>query len=130
MENNVRNLRHRQDAFEQSLRRLQEVNDKKFLRLGTEIADSQKSVEALRDVIDARLNATGETFRQLNSQLNVMADCMSVQRHFKLIVDKVHNYTSYLDLAYMHLKSYRASIEPYKTPRRTFLQKKFEEVRS
>ena len=34
---------------------------------------------------------------------------MSIQRQFEIFVDKVHNYTSYLDLAYMHLKSYRAS---------------------
>ena len=40
---------------------------------------------------------------------------MSIQRQFEIIVDKVHNYTSYLDLADMHLKSYRASFVSYKT---------------
>ena len=40
---------------------------------------------------------------------------MNIQRQFEIIVDKVRNYTSYLDLAYMHLKSYRASFVSYKT---------------
>ena len=39
---------------------------------------------------------------------------MSIQSQFEIIVDKVHNYTSYLDLAYMNLKSYRASFVSYK----------------
>ena len=58
----------------------------------------------------AHLSASGETVRQLDSQLSITSDCMSIHRQFELIVDKVHNYTSYLDLAYMHLKSYRAPI--------------------
>ena len=40
---------------------------------------------------------------------------MSIQRHVELIVYKVLNYTSYLDLAYKHLKSYRASLVSYMT---------------
>ena len=44
-----------------------------------------------------------------------MSNCMSIQRQFEIIVDKVHNYTSYLDLAYMHLKSFPASSVSYKT---------------
>ena len=115
MKNNVRNLLQRQAAFGKSLHRVQEANDEKFFLLGTEIADTQKSVEALRDVIDARLNATGEAIRQLDSRLIIMSNCMSIQRQFEIIVDKVPNYTSYLDLAYLHLKSYRASFVSYKT---------------
>ena len=44
-----------------------------------------------------------------------MSNCTSIQRQFEIIVEKVHNYTSYLDLAYMHLKSYPSSSVPYKT---------------
>ena len=40
---------------------------------------------------------------------------MSIQRQFEIIVDKVHNYPSYLDFAYMHLKSYRALFVSYNT---------------
>ena len=87
----------------------------KFFPLGTKTAVAQKSVEALRDVIDALLKATGEEIRQLDSQLNIMSNCMSIQHQFEIIVDKVHNYTSYLNLACMHLKSYRASFVWYKT---------------
>ena len=115
MKNNVRNLLQGQATFEKNLHCAQQANDEKSFILGTEIADTQKSVEALRDVIDARLNATGEAIRQLDSRLIIMSDCMSIQRQFEIIVDKVHNYTSYLDLAYMHLKSYRASFVSYKT---------------
>ena len=114
LKNNVRNLLQRQATFEKSLYRVQQANEKFFL-LGTEIADTQKSVEALRDAIDARLNATGETIRQLNSRLIIMSNCMFIQRQFDIILDKVHNYTSYLDLAYMHSKSYRASFVSHKT---------------
>ena len=113
LKNNVRNLLQRQATFEKSLHRVQEANDEKFYLLGTEIADTQKSVEALREVVDARLNATGEAIRQLDSRLIIMSNCMSSQ--FEIIVDKVHNYTSYLDLAYMHLKSHQASFVSYKT---------------
>ena len=109
LKNNVRNLLQRQVTFQKSLHRVQEANDEKLFLLGTEIADTRKSVETLRDVIDARLNATGETIHQLDSQLNIMSNCMGIQRLFEIIVEEVHIYTSYLDLAYMHLKSYRAS---------------------
>ena len=66
----MRNLLQRQATFEKSLHRVQEAYDEKFFLVGTEIADTQKSVEALRDVIDARLNATGEAIRQLDSPLH------------------------------------------------------------
>ena len=89
--NSVRNLLQRQATFEKNLHRVQEANDEKFFLPGTEIADTQKGVEALRDVIDAHLNATGETFRQLDSQLIIISTCMSIQCHFEVIVDKVHN---------------------------------------
>ena len=115
LKNNVRNILQRQTTFEKSLHRVQEANDENFFLLGTEIADTQKSVEALRDVLDARLNATGEAIRQLDSRLIIKSNCMSIQRQFEIIVDKIHNNTSYLDLAYMHLKSYRASFVSYKT---------------
>ena len=115
LKNNVRNLLQRQATFEKSFHRVQEANNEKFFHLGTEIADTQKSVEALRDIIDTRLNATGEAIRQLNSRFTNMSNCMSIQHQFEIIVDNVFNYTSYLDLAYMHLKSYRASFVSYKT---------------
>ena len=111
----MRNLLQRQATFEKSLHRVQEANDENFFLLGTEIADIQKSVEAIRDVIDARLNATRETIRQFDSQLTIMSNCKSIQRQFDIIVDKVHKYTSQLDLAYMHSKSYRASFVSNKT---------------
>ena len=114
LKNNVRNLLQRQATFEKSLYRVQEA-DKKFFVLGTEVTDTQKSVEALRDVIDAHFNATGEAICQLDSRLIIMSNCMSIQRQFEIIVDKVHNYTSDLDLAYMHLKIYPASFVSYKT---------------
>ena len=115
LKNNVRNLLQRQATFEKSLHRVQQANDQKFFLLGKKIADTQKSVEPLRHVIDARLNATGETIRQLDCRLIIMSNCMSIQRQFEIIVDKVHNYTSYWDLAYMHLKPYRASFVSHKT---------------
>ena len=99
LKNNVRNLLQRQATFEKNLHRVQEANDEKFFPLGTEIVDTQKTVETLWDVIDARLNATGEGIRQPDSWLILMSICMSIQRQFEIIVDKVHNYTSYLDLA-------------------------------
>ena len=111
----MRNLLQRQATFEKSLHRLQEANDEKFFLLGTEIADTQKSVEALQDVFDALLHATGEAIRQLDSRLIIMSSCMSTQRQLEIIVGKVHNYTSYLDLAYMHFESYRGSFLSYKT---------------
>ena len=115
LKNNVRNILQRQATFDKSLHRVQEANDEKFFLLGTEIADTQKSVEALRDVIDARLKATGEAIRQLDSRLINMSNCMSIQCQFEIIVDKVHHYTSYSDLAYLQLKSYLASFVSYKT---------------
>ena len=99
LKNNVRNLLQRQANFQKSLHRVQEANEETLFLLGTEIADTQKSVEGLRDVIDARLNVTGEAIRQLDSRLIIMSNCMSIQRQFEIVVDKVHNYTSYLDLA-------------------------------
>ena len=77
LKSDVRNLLQRQATFEKSLHRVQEANDEKFFLLATEIADTQKSVEALRDVIDARLNSTGEAIRQLDSRLIIMSNCMS-----------------------------------------------------
>ena len=115
LKNNVCNLLQRQATFEKSLHRVQEANDEKFFLLGTEIADTQKSVEALRDVIDARLNATREAIRRLDSRLVAMSNCMSIQRQFEVIVEKFRNYTSYLDLTYMNLKPYRASFVSCKT---------------
>ena len=102
LKNNVRNLLQRQAIFEESLHRVQEVNDENIFLLGTEIADTQKNVDTLRDVIDACVSATGETVRQHDSQLSMMSLCKSIQRQVELIVDKVNNYTSYLDYAYMH----------------------------
>ena len=115
LKNNVRNLFQRQATFDKSLHRVQKANDEKSFFLGTGIADTQKSIEDLRDVNDARLNATGEAIRQLDSRLIIISNCMSIQCQFEIIVDKVHNHTSYLDHAYMHLISYRASFVSYKT---------------
>ena len=72
LKNNVRNLLQRQATFEKNLHCVQEANDEKFFLLGTEVADTQKRVETLRDVFDARLNATGEAVRQLDSRLIIM----------------------------------------------------------
>ena len=115
LKNNVRNLLQRQATLERGLHRVLEANDEKFFLVEKEIAVTQKSVEALRDVIDTRLSATGETVSQLNLQWSIMSHCMSIQHHVELIVYKVHNYTSYLDLAYKHLKSYRASLVLFMT---------------
>ena len=49
--------------------------------------------------MDACLNATGEAIRQLDSWFIIMSNSMSIQRQFEIILDKVHNYKSYLDLA-------------------------------
>ena len=40
---------------------------------------------------------------------------MNLYRQFPLVVKKVYNYAFYIDLAYLHLKSYRASSVSYKT---------------
>ena len=110
--NNVRNLLQHKDTFEQSLR-VQEAMDKKFSLRGSEIADTQNIVANLRNVMDARLKATGEAIRHLKIQGKFLGDCISVQRQFKLIVDFFRSYTSYLGFAYMHLKSNRASFVSY-----------------
>ena len=115
LKKNVRDLLKRQDQFDQTLRRVQDLNDEKFFLLGTEIADTQKSVHALHDVVNIRLNATGEAIRELSTSLNKMGMCLDLNRQFQLVEDKVHNFTSFLDLAYMHLKSYRSSFVSYKT---------------
>ena len=67
LKNSVRNLLQRQAIIEQSLNRVYESNDEKIFLVGTEVADTQKSVKALRDVIDARLSAAREAVRQLDS---------------------------------------------------------------
>ena len=67
LKRSVRNLLEGQATFEQSLHRVQETINEKILLLGTEIADTHRSVEGLRDVIHARLSASGETVRQLES---------------------------------------------------------------
>ena len=111
----MRNLLQRQATFEKTLHRVQEASDEKFFLLVTKIADTRKSVEDLRDVVDARLKAIGETIRQLDFRLIIMSNCLSIQRQFEIMVDKIHNYTSYLNLAYMHLKSCPASFLSYNT---------------
>ena len=75
-------LMQQQANFAQNLRRVQKSNDEKFFLLGTEIAETQKSVHALRDVIDARLNVTGEAICELSSQLSLLHTCLPVQTHF------------------------------------------------
>ena len=62
LKNIVRNLLQHQATFMQSLHCVQKATHEKFFLPGTEIADTLKSVEALRDVIGVRLTATGETF--------------------------------------------------------------------
>ena len=114
LKNDMRSLMQFQKTFEHSLCRVQEVHDEKFFLLGTEIADTQKSVQALRDFFDACLNAT-EAVRHLSSQINIICDCMSVHCQFELVVDKVYKYTSHLDRAHLHLKCYRAAFVSYKT---------------
>ena len=114
LKNVVRNLLQRQNSSEKTLLPVQEANDENFF-LGTEIADTQKIVEALRDVIDACLSARGEAVREFKSQLNKMKNCKSIQSQFELIADRAHIYTSYLDLDFMLLKSCRASFVSSKT---------------
>ena len=112
---NVRNLLQCQATSGKSLHRVQEADDDKFFHLGTEIAVTQKSVETLRVVFDAGWNATWESIGQFDSKLIIMSNSVSIQRPLEIIVDNIHNYTSYLDLAYLHLKSYCASFVLYKT---------------
>ena len=88
LEKNVRNLPQRQQTVEQSLRRVQGATDEKFFLLGIEIIDTQKNVEALQDVFEARLMATGKTVRQLSSQLNIMGDCVIVRLQFDSVADE------------------------------------------
>ena len=47
-----------------------------------------------------------EVIRQLGSQLSFMGDRMSIHCQFELVVEKFFNYTSYLDLAYLKIKSF------------------------
>ena len=104
----VHTLMQQQENFAQDLRRMQESTDEKFFPLGTEIHETQKSVHALRDVIDARLNATGEAIRALSLQFSFLHTCFTLQTHSELVVAQVHSYTSQLDFAYLYLKSYQA----------------------
>ena len=91
----------RQGFLEWSVRRIPESNNGKLFNLGAEVIEAKKNVQILGDIIDSRLNATTDTVLQLKSQLNNMGDCLSVQHQIELIVDKVHNYISYLDLRYI-----------------------------
>ena len=86
LKNTVGTLMQQQKNLARNLRSVQESNDENFFLLGTEIAESQKSVHALRDVIDAHLNATGEAIRDLSSQFSLFHTCLSVQTHFELVV--------------------------------------------
>ena len=76
----VRNLLQRSATCEQSHHHIKEANDEKFFLLDTEIADTQKSVEALRHIIDAHLSATRETVRQIESQLSIMNKSIRTNR--------------------------------------------------
>ena len=69
------NLFQHRDTFEHSIHRVPKAKKAIFLLLGTEIVDTQKSVEDLRDLIDTRLNNTGVAVGQLKSLLNLISDC-------------------------------------------------------
>ena len=66
-------------------------------------------------MIDDLLNATVEAIRELISQFFLWHTCLFVQTHCEFVVARVHNYTSYVDLACLQLKSYRAPFVFYKT---------------
>ena len=69
---------------------------------GTENADALESIEALRDVIDARLKATEQAVCHFSSELNILNSYMDVKLQFDFVVNEVQMYTSYLDLAYIY----------------------------
>ena len=65
--------------------------------------------------MDARLNANGKAIRELNLQFSLLHTRLSLQTHFELVVTRVHIYTSYFDLVYVHVRYCRASFVSYKT---------------
>ena len=87
---NVRSLLQRQNTFDQSLGRVPEAKDVNFY-LSAEKADTQKSVEVLRDVIDDQLNATPKAVCLNILQLSLKGDFKSFQRQYRLILEKIFN---------------------------------------
>ena len=106
----MRNVLQRQDTFKQTLHLVRRVNVEKFFLLCIEIAGAQERVEALRDVRDARLNATGEVVGEFSCHLHIMGKFMGVQSQFEFVVVGVDIEHLYMDLADMHLKIYLSSL--------------------
>ena len=52
---------------------------------------------------------------QLTHSLNYFSHCVVHTKHFGNLVFKVKNYSSYLDLVYTHMKTYRSAFVSYKT---------------
>ena len=104
-----------QNFFAEAMKTVQTTNDRKFVFHGSEISKTQENVKAIRDVVENRFAATSRAKDQLTRSLNFPYHCVVLTKDFSNIVFVVENYTSYLDLVFTYLKTYRSAFVSYRT---------------
>ena len=104
-----------QNSLAEALKTVQTAYDRKFLLLGSEITKTQHAAKAVRGVVENSFTSTFRIINQLTDSLNCFVHCVVHTEHFSNLVFEVEKYTSYLDLVYAHLKTYRSAFVPYRT---------------
>ena len=108
-------LMAQQYYFTEAMKTVQTADDRKFVLLGSEILETQENVKATRDVVENRFTATSRAIDQLTCSLNFFDHCVVHTKQFSNFVFRVKNYTSYLDLVFIRLQTYRSVFVSYRS---------------
>ena len=115
LKKDISTLMAQQNSSAEAMKTAQTGNDRKFVVLGSEISKNQENVKAIRDDVENRFTATSRVIDQLIRSSNFFDHFVVHTIQFSNFDFEIQKHTSYLDLAYTHVKTYRSAFVSYRT---------------
>ncbi len=115
LKNTVNGILKGQKQLEANLKRMADVANEKFFLLGTEIEQTQKSVEAVKNVMNENFQRTQNNILQIANAVKDINECQTRAADLHQFENELGNYATYLSAVFAHYKAFRASFYAYQT---------------
>ncbi len=115
LKNTVNGILKGQKQLEANLKRMADVANEKFFLLGTEIEQTQKSVEAVKNVMNENFQRTQNNILQIANAVKDINECQARAADLHQFENELGNYATYLSAVFAHYKAFRASFYAYQT---------------